>query len=566
VYGVWNHIKNSGEFPDAKNLTLEWVGTVPGKRESRRFEGDYMLTQQDIIQQRQHSDAISFGGWAIDLHPADGVYSEKPGCMQWHSKGLYQIPYRCLYSRNIENLFLAGRVISATHIAFGSTRVMATCGHNAQAVGMAASLCKSLGVMPRTLAETDKVDKLQRDLLRTGHYIPGRRLEDSNDLVQSAEITSSSRLLLDRLEPNGPWLRLNESWGMLLPVAAGRVPGIRLQVRCEQPTKLHCELRACSRLGSYTPDVVMAEQIVDIPSASNVVPHPHMAARMVKAPQSALAVAATEHPSQGKTHDGPHRNGKGNGSLNDDLYQGPSPFFTLVDESASGDSINQAPSWIEIQFNRQMPEAQYVFICLQTNPIVSVRCSEQRVTGILSVTNRTHKRVSVSAIQTPPPDSGIDTFEYWRPLRRPGGHNLAMELDPPLDLFGPEQVTNGIGRPTLSPNAWVAALDDPRPTLNFNWSLPQTIGRVELSFDTDFDHPMESVLMGHPEREMPYCVRRFRIFDDQGRELAHVEDNYQTRRSIRFQNPITTTRLHIELESPSAQIPAALFEVRCYSE
>ncbi|MEZ4717683.1 MAG: FAD-dependent oxidoreductase [Caldilineaceae bacterium] len=122
VYGVWNYIKNSGEFPDAANLTLEWVGHIPGKRESRRFEGPYMLTQQDIVEQRHFDDAVSFGGWSIDLHPADGVYSPRPGCDQWHAKGIYQIPYRCLYSKNIRNLFLAGRIVSVSHVAFGSTR------------------------------------------------------------------------------------------------------------------------------------------------------------------------------------------------------------------------------------------------------------------------------------------------------------------------------------------------------------------------------------------------------------------------------------------------------------
>ena len=127
VYGIWDHIKNSGEFPDAGNLTPDWAGMILGKRESRRFEGDYMLIQQDVVEQRPHYDAVSFGGWSIDLHPADGVFSEKPGCNQWHSKGVYQIPYRCMYSRNIRNLFLAGRIISASHAAFGSSRVMATC-------------------------------------------------------------------------------------------------------------------------------------------------------------------------------------------------------------------------------------------------------------------------------------------------------------------------------------------------------------------------------------------------------------------------------------------------------
>ena len=137
VYGAWNYIKNSGLFPEAANLTLEWVGHIPGKRESRRFEGDYMLTQQDIVEQRQHTDAVAFGGWSIDLHPADGVFSEKPGCNQWHSKGLYALPYRCFYSRNVSNLFLAGRIISASHVAFGSSRVMGTSAYGGQAVGIA---------------------------------------------------------------------------------------------------------------------------------------------------------------------------------------------------------------------------------------------------------------------------------------------------------------------------------------------------------------------------------------------------------------------------------------------
>ena len=145
VYGVWNHIKNSGQFPEAENLTLEWVGHVPGKRESRRFEGDVMMTQQDIIEQREHPDCVAHGGWALDLHPSEGVYSPLAGCTHWQSRGVFGIPYRALYSRNITNLFLAGRIISASHVAFGSTRVMGTLGVAAQAVAVAAAHCRKDG-------------------------------------------------------------------------------------------------------------------------------------------------------------------------------------------------------------------------------------------------------------------------------------------------------------------------------------------------------------------------------------------------------------------------------------
>jgi hypothetical protein len=150
VWGVWDYIKNSGEFPEAANMTIEWVGVIPGKRESRRFMGDHLLCQQDIIEQRDHYDAVAYGGWSIDLHPADGVYSTHDGCRQFHSKGTYTIPLRSLYSRSLDNLFLTGRLISASHVAFGSARVMCTCGLLGEVVGRAAALCKAHDITPQS--------------------------------------------------------------------------------------------------------------------------------------------------------------------------------------------------------------------------------------------------------------------------------------------------------------------------------------------------------------------------------------------------------------------------------
>src|SRR5882757_6483309 len=218
AYGIWNHIKNSGDFPEAETLTLEWVGTIPGKRESRRFEGDYILTQRDVVCQTEHADAVSFGGWAMDLHPADGVYSKQPGCTQWHPRGIYQIPYRCLYSRGVSNLFLAGRIISVTHVAFGSTRVMATCAHNGQAVGAAAALCLREGVLPCDLTERSRMHTLQQTLLNRGQFIPGLRARMPDDLALVATVTASSALELDDLPIALTTVPLNVDRAMLSPV------------------------------------------------------------------------------------------------------------------------------------------------------------------------------------------------------------------------------------------------------------------------------------------------------------------------------------------------------------
>ena len=269
VYGVWNHIKNSGEFPDAENLTLEWVGHVPGKRESRRFEGDTMMVQQDVIEQRQHADAIAFGGWSIDLHPADGVFSERPGCDQWHAQGVYQIPYRTLYARNIVNLFIGGRIMSVSHVAFGSTRVMLTLANAAQAIGMAAAHCLEQGLLPRDISEPPRMARLQRDLMRAGQHIPGRRLQDDEDLVQRARIGASSKYCLEGLPDDGPLKPLKRSIAQMLPVAAGPAPEVDFVVDVDEPTTLRLELRASERRGNYTPNVTLGAQEFELDAGPN---------------------------------------------------------------------------------------------------------------------------------------------------------------------------------------------------------------------------------------------------------------------------------------------------------
>jgi hypothetical protein len=492
VYGVWNHIKNSGEFPEAANLTLEWVGTIPGKRESRRFEGDYMLKQQDVVEQRMHPDAVAFGGWSIDLHPADGVFSEKPGCNQWHSKGVYQIPYRCLYSRNITNLFLAGRIISASHVAFGSSRVMATCAHAGQAVGMAAALCKRDGLRPRELGEPARMQELQRALLRTGQHIPGLRLNDAADLAPLATITASSELKLSALAADGPLLSLADGWAMLLPVVAGTRLDLTVFADVTATASLRVELRQSSRADNHTPDVTLEKLTLNLSPGTN-------------------------QP-------------------------------------------------LKLAFAHAFSDERYAFVCFFGNAGIQLRTSEQRLTGVLSLCHAVNLAVAKSAIQQPPEDIGVDTFEFWQPKRRPAGQNLALTLAQPLAAFGARNVVNGIARPTNQPNAWVADFSDERPELILRWSQPQRIGRIELMFDTDYDHPMESVLWGHPESRMPFCVHHYRVLDENSVILADCVENHQTRAVIVLPQPVVTRSLRIKLTRPHAHVPAALFEVRCYAD
>lgn len=158
VYSNWSYLKNrmkeNGQY---KNRKLGWVAYMAGKRESRRLMGDYVLKEDDITKGVSHEDASFATTWSIDLHWQDPKNSENfPGnefkAVTRHILiHPYAVPYRCLYSRNVDNLFMAGRNISVTHVALGTVRVMRTTGMMGEVVGMAASLCKKYGVTPREI-------------------------------------------------------------------------------------------------------------------------------------------------------------------------------------------------------------------------------------------------------------------------------------------------------------------------------------------------------------------------------------------------------------------------------
>lgn len=264
VYGIWDHIKNSGEFPEAENLTLEWVGTIPGKRESRRFEGDYMMTQKDVVDQVQHPDRVAVGGWSLDLHPSDGIYTDKEPCNQYHSKGVYGIPYRCFYSRNIKNLFLAGRIISASHVAFGSTRVMLTCAHGGSAVGMAAAHCIAHGLKPCDLNAPERIQALQQSLNAVGQAIPNLPTAQDGNLAASAEVSASSTLALQNLAAGSDWRTLENPLAQLIPWQAGFQPRITFTVRAGKQSNLRVALRVADKAFNFTPEVTLDEQLVEL--------------------------------------------------------------------------------------------------------------------------------------------------------------------------------------------------------------------------------------------------------------------------------------------------------------
>lgn len=196
AFGVWDHIKNRcSRREEAKNWALEWVQFLPAKRESRRYIGEHVLTQNDIESEGHFEDIVSYGGWSMDDHHPAGFNAVKIGASAtvFHpAPSPYGIPYRSLYSRNVHNLMFAGRDASCTHAAMSSARVIGTGCSMGQAVGTAASLATRKHILP--VAMKEHIIELQQTLIQDDAYLPWEKQVFS-------DITSTARLEVSNGDP-----------------------------------------------------------------------------------------------------------------------------------------------------------------------------------------------------------------------------------------------------------------------------------------------------------------------------------------------------------------------------
>lgn len=268
VYGAWDYIKNSGAFPEkqVEDLALEWTGKIPGKRESRRFMGDYVLTEGDLIHQRSFDDTVAHTGWSIDLHPPAGFYDDQGrGSEHWHLDGPAQVPYRILYPEGADNLFLAGRHVSASHVAFGSLRVQKTLGALGQAVGTAASLALQDGLSPAAVGE-ERIHELQQTLLREDQWVMGRANDDPTDLAREATVTASSHQPT-AVRQSDTTVPLTDPLGIHLSTDE-HVDSIKLLVEGEADTTVTAEVYSEERPENYVPNDLRRETHLDVPEGN----------------------------------------------------------------------------------------------------------------------------------------------------------------------------------------------------------------------------------------------------------------------------------------------------------
>lgn len=267
AYGLWNKIKNYDK--GAENLDLVWVGASPGKRESRRFIGDYILTQNDILSHTLFPDRIAYGGFTIDLHTPGGIYSRYAGAEHLPTYGLYSIPFRCLYSKNIKNLLMAGRIISVTHVALGSTRIQKQTALIGQAAGTGAHLCIKYNTIPRVIREK-YVMELQQLLLKHDAFILGLKNDDPGDLARAAMVVASSTQRLDVMPSVEYELNVSEldsPMGEMFLITEPKIESIDLllESRIENDVELQLGLRPAISIDDFSSEE-------DIATTSSVIP------------------------------------------------------------------------------------------------------------------------------------------------------------------------------------------------------------------------------------------------------------------------------------------------------
>ena len=271
LLGIWDWMKNRDPITkeSCKTLALDWIGQIPGKRESRRIHGIQTITENDIQSRVAFDDEIAYGGWFLDLHTPGGLLAEhsearsKDSYSPYGEKaaasyvGPYPLALRATIAQDIDNLFLAGRSLSCTHAAFGSIRVMGTLAAVGQAIGTAAARTLDAQVLPASLGKAD-ISAIQQRLLRDDCFLLNTFATDPLDLAPKSTIKAGSEELLTGAGPDmatnyggsGVWIdqidsrvtdRLDTVHGQIFPVTG---PLDRISVLLDNEGELECQVSA----------------------------------------------------------------------------------------------------------------------------------------------------------------------------------------------------------------------------------------------------------------------------------------------------------------------------------
>jgi hypothetical protein len=506
--GIWDWMKNHD--PELKqktaNLALDWIGQVPGKRESRRIMGQYLMTEQDVQNKTVFADEIAFGGWFVDLHTPGGLlaptaepasaegykltseYAQKSYC------GPYGIPFRIMVAKDIDNLLMAGRNVSVTHAALGTVRVMATTALLGQAAGTGAAYAVSRNMTLADLVATG-IGHIQQTLLKDGCFLPNYRNEDRGDHARDAKITTSSTALIHGAGPDSKDFTYgfrsaeaqNYRYGLNEPLYQRRGQWIAMQTS-------HVEsLSVC--LSNHT----KRDQTVH------------------------AAIVPVEHIWDYRVDTG-------------EIYA----QTKLVVPAAS------RKAWITWPVGLELPRTGgFIRLELAQNEEVEWHSAGTTIPGHTSAF-----------------DMGGGKMRRYHT----DGGTQSYRISPPQSCFNGEQTVSGVTRPYRSTNVWVSDPAEPLPQwVQLDWQEQREISEVQLTFP---GHLMREYHQYPPFYRDPQCPKDVDIeamVDGVWRVIASVADNYQQRVRLALTAPIVTNSLRVVIRATNGSPSAALIEIRCYS-
>jgi hypothetical protein len=504
LYSVWNHIKNEAHQEESRNWELLWVSPKAGKRESRRFLGDYVLTQTDVEKAISFPDGVAYGGYAVDVHDPVGAQAR----VVFHSiPPLYSIPYRCLYSRNVDNLFLAGRLVSVSHMALGTVRLQKTLATAGQAAGAAAFLCRGYGCTPREVFDRH-LDELRQLLLREDATILGLPNEDPLDLAREADASASSEELFECTELEGfdrldrfravmlwDWPRELRTFEAYLKNDAGGARELELRVGFYRMKRRWRENKAAQRPG--------------------------------------------------------HIRGPGNRMEwgFDNLRE---RFVCLATTKAM---VQPGEGWVSFHFK---PELKL--------PPKDPTTDEERMVLVIppkrGISWGKRLRCADFAVSC---SAGRHDPSY---RTVPELHMLRLDPRPAYGEAG--NVVNGYNRrfSTNPVNMWISKVGSPMPqSLILAFRKPEQISEIRLTFDTIYRSYLEMPFNDEEKKVSGMCVKDYRLLGlsrGRWRKIVSVKGNYRRFRVHRFR-PILVSKLKLVVESTNEDgWPARLYEIRAY--
>jgi len=512
VYSAWASLK--AEEPAAANWELTWISPKAGKRESRRFVGDVVVTQTDVENDTPWPDAVCFGGYSVDIHNPSGTDLKQVTIVFYSIPPLWSMPYRALYSKDVANLWLAGRLASVTHLGLGSWRLQRTMAGGGQAVGVAAALAKKHGCDNRGIF-TDHLTELQQTILRHDGAIVRVPGNDPNDLARAGmhpdgrvkhgafvEASSETEATVERADR---WEPLDKPRGVQLWSWIEWIEQTEVYLRNETDEAKVVELT----ISLHQPETPWKD------SHSNLrFPYERVGNRMEWGADNSLTQFA---------------------ALGSATAEVPAGFEGWVSFELVVNLPDKDPASDEPRVNLVLSPAEGVSWAVQESRVDFAR------------------RLSLEP-EADAYDGAADSHLY-RILPAPE-HGQAYN------------VVNGWNRrfSTNPVNAWVAA-EPGEAWLALDWyEYPVTIAEVQVTFDT-LTRAYTEMPFDCEQRVSPMCVRDYRIevqVGDDWRELVAVKDNYHRVRRHRCE-PVETERLRIVVERVwDESIPARIYEVRCY--